>query len=361
MERRAADKNKHTGARVDMTPFGGGLGDRRMPRVYLRGLRIQAVIWTVVVAAIAAGVAANAGHLGAPLMVTACAFAVVTLPYFLYGISSVRHDIIRFVGVSSSKVALLCIVAPIVIYLFYAFSTRCFTWSAFAILASFVCLPTGLILLAGSGARRFIWRWQDLAAVFLIWVPFDTGLLNSIWAWPEGEGAYIINTSLAVSLALTLFSIWRRLPGLSFRWSWNWGDVSWAILGFGGFALIALPFGFLTDFLTFNPTSDWMKILAAPLGIFFFIAVPEELLFRGLVQNLLGHVLRKRWLSLFFSGLFFGATHLNNDPVGDWRFFVLATIAGWFYGLVYMRTRSLLAPVLTHTAVDVVWLLLLHV
>ncbi|MGH9962094.1 MAG: CPBP family intramembrane glutamic endopeptidase [Pyrinomonadaceae bacterium] len=60
--------------------------------------------------------------------------------------------------------------------------------------------------------------------------------------------------------------------------------------------------------------------------------------------------------SLVVTSIIFGAAHLNNGPTRpDWRYFLLATIAGLFYGNAYARTGRLLAPAIVHTLVDTVW------
>jgi membrane protease YdiL (CAAX protease family) len=97
------------------------------------------------------------------------------------------------------------------------------------------------------------------------------------------------------------------------------------------------------------------EFVLSAAGIFVFIAMPEELLFRGIIQNFL----QKSWLkplpALIVTSVIFGVAHLNNGPRPDWRYFLLATIAGLFYGNAYTRTRALLAPAIVHTLVDTVW------
>ena len=62
------------------------------------------------------------------------------------------------------------------------------------------------------------------------------------------------------------------------------------------------------------------------------------------------------WLRLVAASLVFGAAHLDNGPhAPDWRYGVLASLAGLAYGWVYLRTRRILAPAIAHTLVDVTW------
>ena len=96
------------------------------------------------------------------------------------------------------------------------------------------------------------------------------------------------------------------------------------------------------------------------IGIALTIALPEELLFRSVIQNLLEKTFGWRPVVLWTSALIFGAAHLNNGALGwqasqwNWNYFLLATIAGTVYGLVYRYTQSLWFPVALHALVDVI-------
>ena len=82
--------------------------------------------------------------------------------------------------------------------------------------------------------------------------------------------------------------------------------------------------------------------------------MPEEFLFRGLIQNLLSRRLGVP-LGLAVGSVIFGLSHLP-DP----RYAVLATIAGVAYGWVYLRTGKVTASAITHALVDAVWVILLR-
>ncbi len=74
-------------------------------------------------------------------------------------------------------------------------------------------------------------------------------------------------------------------------------------------------------------------------------AVPEELLFRGAALPELGVV---------GSALLFGLAHAVSR-----RYFLYATIAGLFLGLLMQWTGGLWAPIAAHAAVDIIMLALL--
>jgi membrane protease YdiL (CAAX protease family) len=87
-----------------------------------------------------------------------------------------------------------------------------------------------------------------------------------------------------------------------------------------------------------------------------FTAISEELLFRGLIQNWFERMTGRRIVGLILAAIVFGASHLNNGPpIPNYKYFLLASIAGVFYGFVWQATGSLTASAITHALVDTVW------
>jgi len=59
---------------------------------------------------------------------------------------------------------------------------------------------------------------------------------------------------------------------------------------------------------------------------------------------------------LIVAAVIFGAAHLNNGPpIPNYRYFLMAGIAGVFYGRAWRSTGSLMASSLTHALVDTFW------
>jgi membrane protease YdiL (CAAX protease family) len=52
----------------------------------------------------------------------------------------------------------------------------------------------------------------------------------------------------------------------------------------------------------------------------------------------------------------FGLAHLNKRATFfNWRYVILATVAGFFYGRAWLAERRLMASSITHATVDTVW------
>src|SRR5260370_17459371 len=94
---------------------------------------------------------------------------------------------------------------------------------------------------------------------------------------------------------------------------------------------IALVLGELTGFIHFHAAVPAPgKIAAGLLLTSLLIAIPEELFFRAILQNLLETRLARTW-ALVVGALLFGLSHFNHGVSFNWRYLVLATIAGIFY------------------------------
>lgn len=313
--------------------------------------------WLLSLLLVTGGIAAAlaGGHGGFPLAVTAVTFFLSVAPYSALIVTSFIRDV-RLVLLRRPSLVWTFPVIFVFAYIFYALGTHSFSWGAGLRLTLFVSIPTMLTLFARR--TRGI-SWLDGLAVAAIWMPFDMGWLASIWSWPEGEGAYVINTAIAVVLAAVLFLGLRRYQRVNLRFFLDRKELLVVGTSLAGFMALAIPFGFATDFIGWNVKDlDLKSLIGTPLGILFFIAIPEEFLFRGLVQNMLQVKLRSEMKGLIFTSFFFGLTHLNNDPLMDWRYVTLATVAGLFYGHTYNKCRSLLGPALVHMMVDTLWVLL---
>jgi membrane protease YdiL (CAAX protease family) len=95
--------------------------------------------------------------------------------------------------------------------------------------------------------------------------------------------------------------------------------------------------------------------MAAAVGIIFAgTALPEEILFRSLIQNLIMLRFGESRRTLFVASLIFGCAHLDNgpQPLPNWRYMIVASIAGLAYGRVFQRAASVMSSAGLHMAVD---------
>ena len=192
---------------------------------------------------------------------------------------------------------------------------------------------------------------RELAVIFALWLPIEFRVLPAL-PLPAPDG---LDMRKLVGLvdAMYLFLIARPLSRVGYTCRLTTSDIATAVGVFLVYAVVALPVGFATGFIAWHPRLDAAHIAGAPLIIYLVTGVPEEFLFRGLLQNVLSRWLGRR-AGLGVASVIFGLAHLP-----DWRYVLLATIAGLAYGWVYQRTQRITASAITHALVDGTWVALL--
>ena len=235
----------------------------------------------------------------------------------------------------------------------------------------YLLVPVLLVLAARRvGEKPNLW---DLVAILAIWLPVEVGWIGKP-DLPAGHGVMGLGHILAIVMAIYAYVVVRELKGVGYRFDLTWKDVGWALAYFFMFMPIALAVGLSTGFLHIaRHMPSVFELVATPIAIFLFTGIPEETLFRGLIQNSLSQRIREksRWhpWALVLASIIFGWAHVNNHvpplvdwylgPLGTisvpWVYVVLATVAGVFYGLAYLRTGKLTAAAIVHALVDAVW------
>lgn len=96
---------------------------------------------------------------------------------------------------------------------------------------------------------------------------------------------------------------------------------------------------------------QFRQVIITGIYMFFWVALSQELFFRGIIQNFLS-----QWhgpLAALIAGtIIFGLAHVNyNSP----KMVPIAACAGLVYGSVYLFTGNVLCAVICHTVTNVVW------
>jgi membrane protease YdiL (CAAX protease family) len=194
--------------------------------------------------------------------------------------------------------------------------------------------------------------WQDVAVLALAGLPVELGWAGRVFFTP---GLSALPKLLLVDAVLYAFLVVRRSHGVGYDFRLRSGDLVIGLREFGFFAPIAVVIGMGVQFITPHRTiPSALSIFGTLLVTFFFVAIPEELFFRGLLQNLLEQRLGYR-NSLAVASVIFGLSHFNKPMAFNFRYVLLATIAGVFYGRAWHNRGRVLASAITHTLVDVIW------
>jgi membrane protease YdiL (CAAX protease family) len=259
----------------------------------------------------------------------------------------------RFAYAYGAGAGFLLGAAALLAYLIYALGTNGFApWRA-GVAAGFVFIP---LALESSAERKVPGAWQDYVTLGGIWVLVKFYLPGWLWPGQGGRLSYILTTLLAVNVALASFLLVRRLGNVGYLVGWGRHWTLWVFGSFLLFAAVAIPLGTAIHFVHFEAHRQALRSLPWTASvILLFIAWPEEFLFRGLLQNMLTKSLGNRTLGLLAAALAFGLSHVTNGVFPNWRYVVLGSIAGLFYGWTWKKTGSIFASALVHAAVDVTW------
>jgi len=224
-------------------------------------------------------------------------------------------------------------------------------WSAVFVLlvAAYAFLPTALVY-----ARR---PWLDFAAILLLWLPIEFAAGKQLLPRAAWSVANLTARGTAVTLALVLFLFFRDLPGMKYNLPRKWTDLLYPAVGFVAvtpvLAALGLRLGYMGPYLglgRFHPGAFGLLWLKTALGV----AIPEELLFRALIQNWLMQRFGDTVRTLAAAALIFGASHLDNPPgpLPNWRYMILATIAGLALGKVFSKSSSIWSSAGLHALVN---------
>ncbi len=241
-------------------------------------------------------------------------------------------------------------------YFIFALGTGTFSLRATGKLAAYIAVPT-LLLLPDRMRKADRIGWRDGAAMAALAVPVSAGWLGGIWIWPQE--IYFFRPLVCVCIGGYTFIALRNLEGIGYRLGFRKEDVIAGLSNLVAFTLLAIPLGLALGFIHPHTRAVSVQQFAfQSFGIYFSIAIPEEFLFRGILQNFLAKSItheRRGLYALLVASVIFGASHLHHAPVPNWRYGILATLAGIFYGNAYRIRQRLSASALTHTLVDTLW------
>jgi len=133
------------------------------------------------------------------------------------------------------------------------------------------------------------------------------------------------------------------------------GFIDMVIISF----LILIPLGLVLAFIDLNDFTlqvDFIELYKAICTWTFYVGIGEEVIFRVGILILFSDLFRvknikrhKTW-GLIFSSLIFGLLHA---PKG-WNYAILAIVAGFLYGILFLKGRSMFGPMMLHMTVDVI-------
>lgn len=209
-------------------------------------------------------------------------------------------------------------------------------------------------LLEYSGVGRF--RSQPLPSRELLALAVAGLPLQLRWHEQEFQGGSgVLLKLLLLDAALYGFLVIRKLENIGYDLRFRWRDAAVGLRELAFFAPIGILLAVASGFSRVHASLPAFSIaITFSMAIFFFVALPQELLFRGILQNLLERSFASP-LALLVTASVFGCSHLNQGTAFNWRFSLLAAVAGIFYGRAWSQAHRIWPAALTHTAVNLIW------
>ena len=243
----------------------------------------------------------------------------------------------------------------VVPYIVIAASQQMLRWQWCLLFAGLPVVMAWLLVRAAAADPEQRGNWRD--AIILLTLGLAVDLRWFDVAWPPGLRG--LNNLLLVDAGLYGFLAVRQLSGTGFDFRLQWSDWKTGLRELLFFAPAVLVLGIAFGFI--HPHANLPGLRRAALawvGVFIFVAVPEELFFRAWLQNLLERRLG-RSAAMVIASVLFGLSHFNKRLSAgthfNWRYVLLATIAGIFYGRAWRERRRVPASTITHTCVDWLW------
>ena len=329
-----------------------------MPASVSRQLSAFLMAWALSLATSLAGASASLRHVGRGkefLAAILVAFALQFALYWLFGFPLLRERLeARFRRRNLILAVGLMLLVP---YVIYGAGTGAFSAGALVKLIAISSAVLGTYALFPPRSQKF--SWQDGAVLLMIAAPAYAGWYRDVWRAP----AYLDVMARLFVVPLGAFAVLsvRRLADVGYVWRLEAGDWVEGAKQLILFSVIGLPLGFFLRFIAWHPRNEGLPEFAFSFfGIFLFVAVAEELFFRGMLQNLLEKSLASKYAARGIASAVFGLSHIQHG-FPNWRYVLMAAVAGWFYGTAWHRRRSIVASSVTHAAVDALWRHFLHV
>ncbi len=219
----------------------------------------------------------------------------------------------------------------------------------------YLCLPVAVAAFLALAAKLDPQRQGDVLDFVVL---FTLGLAVDLrWfepAWPHALIA--LNKLLLLDAGLYGFHAIRRLDGIGFDLRWRMTDWKTGLRELIFYMPLAIALGLAIGFLHWHGhvNRPWM-LPGIWIFTYFLIALPEEIFFRGWMQNLFERRIG-RTASLIVTAALFGLSHFNKRAAHfNWRYVLLAAIAGIFYGRAWRSDRRIAASSITHACVDTIW------
>jgi len=316
---------------------------------WLRRFIVTVLLGWVVLAAAGVYLARLKGIPSAIAVPIVAAFLLEYACYLVPGFAGLREWLSR--RIPPRPLALAIAVSAVTPYLIYSVATGEFRRIAAARLVILVLVISFWYIFRRPSPAG------DLALLGLISAALVTRFFRQIYLSPIPDDLSILGKLMLFRLVPTVMLVLRDIEDVGFGFlptakEWKTGAK---------YFLLFLPIGLALSaaLKLFHFKTGWTELAVAPfvfLGVFLAVALPEEFLARGLLQQWFSDWTGRSNLALVLASCFFGLAHLwFRPPYPNWKMAIIVAVAGWFYGKAYLDGGGVRASAVTHALVVTAW------
>jgi membrane protease YdiL (CAAX protease family) len=279
------------------------------------------------------------------------AFLIEVSLYAATGVSAIRA---RVECLPHSTLILGMAATAVLPYSIYSVGTGVFDWKTAAAIAGLAAAPGLWWVVLGANTAA------DAGFLLLVAIPVLMKVFPALYTDPIPRlQLHVLGLLMWYRTGIVSVLAIRKMEGIGFsfipaRREWRIGVKNYLL-----FLPVGLLFALAIGFVRPDPVDITWRTLALACGTFivtlWVLAAAEEFFFRGLLQQLLARKLGRNAVAIVIASMIFGAAHLGFREFPNWKFALLATFAGIFYGQAYSQAGSVRAPMVTHALVVTTW------
>lgn len=192
----------------------------------------------------------------------------------------------------------------------------------------------------------------DLGFLTLYPVVLLGGYLQTIYTprYPLKELIFLGHLTL-ILMAFVVLMVGRRVGETGFGFIPTWREWRIGAVHYLYFLAIGLPIAFALSAIRLKPPAPWWSIVATLLGFLWVIALSEQFLLFGVLQQWIERWKGSRAIAIVVCSVIFGLVHLPFRGFPNWKWALLTAILGFFCGLARNQAGGIRAGVVTHSLV----------
>ena len=278
------------------------------------------------------------------------AFLLETAMYLAAGLQRTRGLLERL---GPKRLATAMTITSVVPYMLYSVPTGVFSWASSGQILALAGLASFWFVVAGRRSGT------DLLYLVLMATPVLLKVFKDIYADPLPRlQLFVLGILMWYRTGLLAVLSIRKMEGINFGFVPARRDWVVGVRNFAYFLPLGMLLGWWLDFFSIRQSAGWMApvlLIGTFVVTLWVLATAEEFFFRGLLQQVLTRLSGSEWVGLLAASVIFGLAHLWYRQFPNWKFVLLATCAGLFYGRAYIEARSIRAAMVTHALVVTVW------